>query len=169
VKVLDFGLAKSITNTEVTQLTMEGVASGTPGYIAPEIALGEPSVDHRADLYALGCVSYFLLTGTLVFDDPNPLTMALKHVQTEPDPPSLRTELPVPPALEQLVLKCLAKKATDRPASAMEVAAAVSACGIPEWTTDDAEAWWSRHLPPSSVLRSFGGAPVHTPRMVQRA
>ena len=71
VKVLDFGLAKSLRqNEELTQLTMEGMASGTPGYIAPEVALGEPVVDHRADLYAVGCVAYFLLTGTLVFNDP---------------------------------------------------------------------------------------------------
>ena len=97
VKVLDFGLAKSLRQSEeVTQLTMEGMASGTPGYIAPEVALGEPVVDDRADLYALGCVAYFLLTGTLVFYDSNPVTMALKHVQAEPDPPSTRTELPIP-------------------------------------------------------------------------
>ena len=97
VKVLDFGLAKSLRQSEeVTQLTMEGMASGTPGYIAPEVALGEPVVDHRADLYAVGCVAYFLLTGTLVFYDSNPVTMALKHVQAEPERPSTRTELPIP-------------------------------------------------------------------------
>jgi tRNA A-37 threonylcarbamoyl transferase component Bud32 len=169
VKVLDFGLAKCIAKTDITQLTMEGVASGTPGYIAPEIALGERTVDHRADLYALGCVSYFLLTGTLVFHDPNPVTMALKHVQAEPDAPSLRTELPIPPSLERVVLQCLAKKPADRPSSAREVAAAVSACDVTAWTTDDAEAWWAHHLPPSSVLRSYGAAPVHTPHIVQKA
>ena len=54
---------------DVTQLTMEGMTTGTPGYIAPEVALGEPTIDGRADLYALGCVAYFLLTGTLVFPD----------------------------------------------------------------------------------------------------
>ena len=65
----------------IVQLTMEGTTAGTPGYIAPEVALGEDRVDGRADIYALGCVAYFLLTGTLVFPDSNPMTMALKHVQ----------------------------------------------------------------------------------------
>ena len=93
-----------------TQLTMEGTAAGTPGYIAPEVALGEDRVDGRADIYALGCVAYFLLTGTLVFPDSNPMTMALKHVQARPDPPSARTELPIPADLERVVMRCLEKK-----------------------------------------------------------
>ena len=66
---------------DVSHLTVEGVTPGTPGYIAPEVARASPDVDARADLYALGCVAYVLLTGTLVFPDPNPLSMALKHVQ----------------------------------------------------------------------------------------
>ena len=170
VKVLDFGLAKSLRQTEeATQLTMEGMASGTPGYIAPEIALGEPVIDHRADLYAVGCVAYFLLTGTLVFSDPNPVTMALKHVQAQPDRPSTRTELPIPAALEDIVMRCLAKKAEDRPASAREIADAVSACDLNDWTDAVAEGWWDRHLPVSSSLRSFVAAPVSTPHVVQKA
>jgi serine/threonine-protein kinase len=72
IKVVDFGLAKPIANSDTSLLTMEGVATGTPGYMAPEVAMGELSVDARADVYALGCVAYFLLTGTLVFPDPNP-------------------------------------------------------------------------------------------------
>ena len=84
VKVLDFGLAKCAACEDVAQLTMEGTAAGTPGYIAPEVALGEDRVDGRADIYALGCVVYYLLTGTLVFPDSNPMTMALKHVQARP-------------------------------------------------------------------------------------
>jgi len=168
VKVLDFGLAKVISSgDEVTQLTMEGVASGTPGYIAPEVALGERVVDHRADIYSLGCVAYFLLTGTLVFNDPNPVTMALKHVQATPDPPSTRTELPIPPALEQLVLRCLAKNAADRPATAREIAAGLRACAVAAWTAEEADAWWERHLPPTSTLRSYAPA-THTPHVVQR-
>ena len=169
IKVLDFGLAKCVQQTEtVTQLTMEGVASGTPGYIAPEIALGERAVDHRADIYALGCVSYFLLTGSLVFEDTNPLTMALKHVQAIPDPPSQRTELPVPDSLERLVMQCLAKKPSERPASAVDVAKATAACDLVQWTEEDAEAWWSRNLPQSSGLRS-PGVTINTPHVVQKA
>ena len=96
MKVLDFGLAKCAACEDAGQLTVEGTTAGTPGYIAPEVALGEIDVDARADIYALGCVAYFLLTGTLVFPDSNPMSMALKHVQAQPDPPSTRTELPMP-------------------------------------------------------------------------
>ena len=168
VKVLDFGLAKSIAREDVSQLTMEGVATGTPGYIAPEVALGHAAIDGRADLYALGCVAYFLLTGTLVFPDPNPVSMALKHVQQPPDPPSQRTELPIPPALERLVLRCLAKAPDQRPASASELIEHLDACGLPPWTERAASDWWERHLPVTSSLRSFAQTPTHTPAMVRK-
>ena len=167
VKVLDFGLAKSVTKSEeVTQLTNEGVASGTPGYIAPEIALGEDAIDHRADLYAVGCVAYFLLTGTLVFADTNPVTMALKHVQAEPEPPSTRTELPIPPALEALIMRCLAKSPDERPKSAREIANELDGCELSQWSEGDAGAWWEKHLPPSSTLRTVD--PAQTPHVLQR-
>ena len=154
VKVLDFGLAKCAACEDVSALTLEGTATGTPGYIAPEIALGETTVDGRADIYALGCVAYFLLTGTLVFPDSNPMSMAVKHVQATPDPPSSRTEIPIPDALERLVLRCLEKKPADRPASTREVADALHAVDLPPWSEDEASLWWERHLPPSSSLRT---------------
>ena len=167
VKVLDFGLAKSVTKSEdVTQLTNEGVASGTPGYIAPEIALGESAIDHRADLYAVGCVGYFLLTGTLVFSDTNPVTMALKHVQSEPDPPSTRTELPIPESLEALIMRCLAKNPEQRPGSAHEIVEALDECCLDKWTDALAATWWETHLPPSSSLRTVD--PAQTPHVLQR-
>jgi tRNA A-37 threonylcarbamoyl transferase component Bud32 len=167
VKVLDFGLAKSVTKSEdITQLTNEGVASGTPGYIAPEIALGESAVDHRADLYAVGCVAYFLLTGTLVFSDTNPVTMALKHVQQVPDPPSTRTELPIPEKLEALIMRCLAKTPEERPTSAHEIAEELDGCGLDKWTDAQAATWWETHLPPSSSLRTVD--PAQTPHVLQR-
>jgi serine/threonine-protein kinase len=163
VKVLDFGLAKVISGDAVTtQLTMEGMATGTPGYIAPEVAMGETAIDGRADVYAMGCVAYFLLTGTLVFNDPNPMSLALKHVQATPDAPSERTELPIPRDLERIVMHCLAKRPADRPSSAAAVAEALAACDIGRWTQADAEAWWHLHLPPSSSLRSFAQATVAT-------
>jgi serine/threonine-protein kinase len=168
VKVLDFGLAKSIARDDVSQLTMEGVATGTPGYIAPEVALGESAIDGRADIYALGCVAYFLLTGTLVFPDPNPVSMALKHVQQPPDPLSRRTELPIPPDLERLVMLCLGKKAASRPADARAVIEQLDACGITPWTDRAANTWWERHLPISSSLRSFAQIPTETPAMVRK-
>jgi serine/threonine-protein kinase len=170
VKVLDFGLAKAVQRDDgtVTQLTMEGMATGTPGYISPEVAMGEAHIDGRADIYALGCVAYFLLTGTLVFNDPNPMSLALKHVQTQPDPPSHRTELPIPPELERIVLHCLAKKPDDRPGTASAVAESLAACPVALWTSADAERWWHRHLPTTSSLRSFAQVAMHTPPVVRK-
>lgn len=169
VKVLDFGLAKCIDATEPSLLTVEGTTTGTPGYIAPEVAMGEPRVDGRADLYALGCIAYYLLTGELVFDDPNPMKMALKHVQTLPIPPSDRTELPIPADVERIVLRCLEKKVDDRPISAAELSSLLTACHVDPWTEEDAEVWWAHHLPPTSSLRSFVHTPLHTPAVVRRA
>jgi serine/threonine-protein kinase len=154
VKVLDFGLAKCAACEDVTQLTMDGVTAGTPGYIAPEVALGEQKIDGRADIYALGCVAYFLLTGKLVFEDANPMSMALKHVQAMPDPPSSRTELPIPADLERLVMRCLEKKPADRPGSVREVADCLRECPNIEWSADEATAWWDCHLPETSSLRT---------------
>jgi serine/threonine-protein kinase len=168
VKVLDFGLAKLIHSPEVSQLTMAGTATGTPGYIAPEIALGESSVDGRADIYALGCVAYFLLTGALVFDEANPMKMALQHVQAVPVPPSARTTLPIPEALERIVLHCLAKAPGDRPASAVALAAMLAACPVEQWSDDEAEAWWNHHLSPTSPLRGFSQTPINTPAIVRK-
>ena len=87
---------------------------GTPAYMAPEMALGD-DVDGRADLYALGCVAYYLLTGQHVFAGDGVLKVITQHLQAVPVPPSERTELPIPSALEHLVLACLAKKPEDRP------------------------------------------------------
>lgn len=170
VKVLDFGLAKSVGTTGSTQLTLEGVVTGTPGYMAPEMAIGNTTVDARADIYALGCIAYVLLTGTLVFQDSNPLTMALNHVQTRPDPPSERTELPIPPELEQLIMRCLEKDPADRPASAREIITALDlSVASRGWDAREAARWWERHLPPSSSLRSYAQTTPQTPQVVLRA
>jgi len=169
IKVLDFGLAKSVVNEEESQLTIQGVATGTPGYIAPEVALGDRAVDRRADLYALGCVAYFMLTGTLVFPDENPVSMALKHVQARPDPPSQRTELRIPADLERIVLHCLEKDPAARPATARDLDGMLGRCDVPAWTEDHAAEWWERHLPPTSSLRLFAQAGTRTPADVQKA
>jgi serine/threonine-protein kinase len=169
IKVLDFGLAKTVQSSEVTQLTMEGATTGTPGYMAPEIAIGEGGVDARADIYALGCVAYFMLTGSLVFTDSNPMKMAIKHVQAVPEPPSQRTELPIPASLERVIMQCLAKKPEDRPGSARELGRLVSACDVPAWTEEDAAEWWETHLPPTSSLRSFAREDGPSPRVVRKA
>jgi len=147
VKVLDFGLAKTVGDTAMTMLTMAGTTTGTPGYMAPEIALSEESIDRRADIYALGCVAYFLLTGMTLFEEENATRMALLHVKQVPDPPSMRTSVPIPPELERLIMECLEKKPADRPATMAVVAERLAASGVEPWTQADARAWWEAHRP----------------------
>jgi serine/threonine-protein kinase len=125
VKVLDFGLVKSVAGSagEDSLASIAGLAIGTPAYMAPEMVHGEGELDGRADLYSLGCVAYYLLTARLVFEGESPIQTALLHVQQPPVPPSERTANPIPPALERLVLACLAKRPADRPQSAAELRA----------------------------------------------
>jgi serine/threonine-protein kinase len=127
VKVLDFGLVKSVEGGgEADPLaTVAGMTLGTPAYMAPEMVQSE-TIDGRADLYSLGCVAYFLLTGQLVFQGDTAIQTMFMHIQQEPVPPSERTENPIPPALERLILTCLAKQPEDRPASAADLAAGLA-------------------------------------------
>lgn len=148
VKVLDFGLVKSDdSRNEQTMLTSPEVTTGTPAFMAPEVALSE-AVDGRTDLYALGCVGYWLLTGELVFEADTAIQMVAHHLRTPPVPPSRRSELRVPPALDQIILACLAKSPSDRPATAQELARLLSQVnGSPVWGEDQAARWWARHAP----------------------
>jgi serine/threonine-protein kinase len=118
VKVLDFGLVRSFDGPSEESLTgAAGMTPGTPAYMAPEMA-SDRTLDGRADLYSLGCVAYYLLTGRVVFEGDTPLQIILKHLQQNPEPPSSVTDRTIPPALEELVLACLAKRPEDRPPSA---------------------------------------------------
>ncbi|HPT28976.1 MAG TPA: serine/threonine-protein kinase [Bryobacteraceae bacterium] len=155
-KVLDFGLVKHTDGGETTMLTQDGSSAGTPAYMAPEAAMGEEKVDGRLDIYSLGCVAYYLLTGQLVFEENNSTAMALAHVQKEPVAPSLRTELPVPACLDEIVLKCLAKKPEDRPLSASALIRMLDACtDVEPWTHQASHEWWLAHLP-----ENLAGAPA---------
>jgi serine/threonine-protein kinase len=152
VKVLDFGIVKTSPSTTETgaTLTLENGVTGTPAFIAPEQALGKP-VDSRADIYAAGCVAYWLLTGELVFTAATPVGMMVQHAQTPPAPPSARTEMPVPAALERLVLECLAKDPADRPQTAKELSRRLAQVGgAGDWTEANAADWWSLHQPAAS-------------------
>ncbi len=148
VKVLDFGLVKSVAGASSGHSleTAAGLTPGTPAYMAPEMALGR-TVDGRADLYALGCVAYYLLTGQLVFEATTTIQMIAKHLHDEPVPPSRRAELPVPAALDQLVLACLAKKPEDRPASAAALARSLAAIPLEPWSEEQAMEWWRLNRP----------------------
>jgi len=163
IKVLDFGLAKRDhrSATAQTMLTAPEATTGTPAYMPPEMASGEP-VDGRVDLYSLGCVGYFLLTGRLVFEGENALRMILQHLHAEPVPPSARSGLPIPVALDRLILHCLAKDPAQRPASAEALADALGRIALEDvWTDDDAVAWWERNLA-GAAPSPAGAAPTVT-------
>jgi tRNA A-37 threonylcarbamoyl transferase component Bud32 len=147
VKVMDFGLVKAIADdgAEETMATIPGqMALGTPAYMSPEMALGE-TVDARTDIYALGCVAYFLLTGELVFGGEKAVNLIAKHLQAEPVPPSQRTTQPIPAALERLIMKCLAKNPINRPQSANELAEALTWVTADAWGETQASEWWTQH------------------------
>ncbi len=149
VKVVDFGLVKVKHDPEATHLTLEQQTMGTPAYMAPELAAGEESaIDGRADLYSLGCVAYWLLTGRPVFAGPTPMAIVLKHLQ-EPVPPLREAmELPLDADLERLVMCCLEKNADARPASARLLRESLTELRLPStWNEGRAAEWWQTHLP----------------------
>jgi len=149
VKVLDFGLVKTREAREVggTELTAEGVAAGTPAYMAPEMALGKTDIDGRVDIYALGCVGYWLLTGERVFEGDTPLATVVAHVQEKPVPPSQRTELEIPASIEGIIMACLQKDPADRPQSAAELDSMLAACALElTWSSEIAREWWDLHI-----------------------
>jgi len=143
VKVLDFGLVKPISEgtMEHSLATQGGLVIGTPGYMAPEMALSA-QVDGRADLYSVGCVAYYLLTGRQVFEGDTVMKVFAQHLQATPTPPSQRAPHTVPPDLERIVLSCLAKKPEDRPRSAAALDQQLAAADVEAWSDDDARRWW---------------------------
>jgi serine/threonine-protein kinase len=144
VKVLDFGLVKSVSaSSEVSLGTAVGRTPGTPAYMAPEMALGE-TVDGRADIYALGCVAYYLLTGKLVFEAENTFQMVAKHLHHQPVPPSERGAVEIPRELEQIVLACISKDPNERPSSAAALAQSLAHLDIEPWSETAAQEWWAR-------------------------
>jgi serine/threonine-protein kinase len=154
VKVLDFGLAKQAVTEEgvaAAVLTRANAVAGTPLYMAPEIALGQSPVDGRSDLYALGCVAFWLLTGRVVFEAATPTAAIVAHVQREPVPPSSLSEVPVPGPLDRIVLDCLAKDPAARPQNPEELTARLDAVPLGRrWSESEAARWWEAHRPSSA-------------------
>jgi hypothetical protein len=143
VKVLDFGLVRpSLSGRDAAR------AIGTPAYMAPEIAVEGASVDGRADIYSLGCVAYWMLTGTEVFPGDDPVGVVAAHIGSEPAPPSQRTEVEIPESVDRLILRCLAKKPEDRFPDAEGLAAALQRCVCEgAWGPEQAREWWRLHAP----------------------
>jgi len=152
VKVLDFGLVKvherqSALDYTHSLVTVQQVL-GTPAYMAPEVILESGKVDSRADVYALGCVAYFLLTGKRVFDEGPPMQSLIDHVHTKPAPPSQKTSLTIPREIDEIVLACLEKDPDHRPQDAGAVGQRIAAFSLSKgWTNIRAQAWWQTHLP----------------------
>ena len=145
VKVLDFGLVKTKLDMDHSRLTKVGTL-GTPAYLAPEQARGKDEIDGRADIYALGCVAYWMLTGKFVFEADSAVQMAIDHMKKAPAPPSQRTSIPIPAELESVILDCLAKEPVDRPQDALELQARLLAVPLETpWTKDRAREWWRLH------------------------
>lgn len=130
--VTDFGVSKAVDVAATdgarpqSGITSLGVALGTPAYMSPEQASADPQVDHRADIYSFGCLAYELIAGTSPFGGRSPQQMLAAHVTESPEPLAKRRPN-VPPLLAALVMKCLQKRAGDRPQSADELLAALDA------------------------------------------
>ena len=152
VKVLDFGLVQTrkpdassaVTETLITAQQL----IGTPAYMAPELILGRHDVDRRADVYAVGCVAFYLLTGTRVFQDGNQMQVLVDHVHAEPVPPSSRLGAPLPREIDAFVLDCLRKNPADRPRDAGELLERINAYNLAgRWSNVHARSWWQARLP----------------------
>ncbi len=144
-KVVDFGLVRDLEPASGARLTQANVVQGTPLYLSPEAIRAPDAVDARSDLYGLGAVGYYLLTGTHVFGGATTVEVCSHHLHTRPVPPSERLGHPVPAGLERLVLACLEKEPAQRPGSAAELRDALGDLDdVGRWSESEARAWWER-------------------------
>jgi len=166
VKVLDFGLValQPTFGVDSTTLTAEGKVQGTPAYMAPELAVNPEQVDGRADIYALGCVAFYLLTGRVVFPGDSAIKVIADHVKTPPPSLCSIAGATLPPQLDALVVACLAKDPADRPQSAAELVERLRALAIPPWDAHLCADWWEQHVP-----KGGNGFPVAAPGSTTRS
>jgi hypothetical protein len=148
VKVLDFGVVKEQAGHDATTLSNPAIIQGTPAFMAPEIVMGEKRIDGRADLYSLACAAYWALTAHTLFEANTPAQMLLHHVQTQPVPPSDRSELVIPKRLEAILMTCLEKDPAKRPSSALHLESQLAnVAREAAWTNERAQQWWEAHAP----------------------
>ena len=148
-KVLDFGLVKGVPGSEEDSgLTVDGAVPGSPAFMAPEAIRGDMTTDERMDIYSLGCVAYWLLTGERVFTGRTALELVLGHLQKQPKSMIERTDRPIPPALDQLVMSCLSKDPGERPQTVTDLSRTLkSCCDLEPWSEELAEQWWQDQDP----------------------
>ena len=157
VKLLDFGLVKNLEHAETRDITKQLKILGTPRYMAPERLLNPADVDARSDIYALGAVGYFLLTGKPIFDGDDSLTIS-NQVLHAPAPRVSASGAAVPEALDALIAACLEKERALRPQTAQAVVEALDRLSSRlAWTQPDAAAWWA------SYRQSHGKTDGRTP------
>jgi serine/threonine-protein kinase len=142
VKVVDFGLVRQIGSSDPALSTTDAI-TGTPLYLAPEAITSPNDIDERADLYALGAVGYFLLTGQPVFSGSSVLQVLARALHEPIERPSVKSGRDTPADLERVILACLARDRNQRPKDAPSLKRDLASCeGIPPWTPDDARRWW---------------------------
>jgi eukaryotic-like serine/threonine-protein kinase len=149
VKILDFGLVRRILPDAAADavVTHPELVTGTPAYLAPETTMSG-MVDHRGDLYALGCVGFWLLTGRLVFESETLPAVLVAHARERPPRPAPLAPYPVPEALDRLVLECLEKDPAARPQSAAAMAERLAAIPFTQpWSAEAAAQWWAMNRP----------------------
>lgn len=162
VKLLDFGLVKELAVGRDAGLSVASTLIGTPLYMAPEAITAPESVDARADIYALGAVAYYLLSGSELFSGQTLVEVCGAHLHREPDPLESRG-VSVPKELEAIVRACLEKKPERRPQSATELRRQLDACGLEPWGNEQARGWWLEH---QSALESRAAENVEGSRTI---
>lgn len=152
LKVLDFGLVRAADEQKQARLTSAGSLTGTPLYMSPEAIQSPLSVDSRSDIYAVGAVAYYLLTGTPVFTADNLVNLCRMHTDETPEPPSKRRQgVAISPNLEAAILSCLEKPRSDRPGNARELADLITRGSADTWDIEKYETWWTMHQRGDSV------------------
>ncbi len=147
IKVVDFGVVSRHAHETSSQITTAGMILGTPAFLAPEL-VSSPTFDGRADIYALGCVAFWLLTGRPPFEANDAVSVLLHHAQTAPSPPSTMCEEVIPPQMDELILECLAKDPSRRPASAEALWERLDRVRVTaQWNQRRARTWWEMHEP----------------------
>lgn len=165
VKVVDFGLVRSL-DSGTTESAAANVVTGTPMYLSPEAISSPETIDARADIYALGAVAYFLVTGEHVFEGRTLVELCSKHLAVDPVPPSVRLGRTLPADLEAIILQCLAKDRDHRPPSAVALRTALLACAdAGSYDAQAAREWWHERRTASPDVTSAGAVSTSAPTM----